>query len=109
MKTRTGFVSNSSSSSFCIMGTVISKKEYKKLLSDKKAKKLSLRKVWESNVYWVGIDVEGMKSTETLDDFRRRAAIEFTKFGIVGSPEWICDDADQDTDYLGEDEDGNDE
>jgi hypothetical protein len=96
MKMRNGFVSNSSSSSFCLVGIVLESDELRKLIGkfkpegneeyeyslseliheyvdsiDSKAE-ISIEIDHESDIYWIGHDIFEMKENETLAQFKDR-------------------------------------
>jgi len=86
MKIRTGYVSNSSSSSFCVsecyMGIDGSSPSYKSIKYDGDIWTNLSWFVGEDNV--IGIDIENMNDEETKNDFRHRVFIELKKFGFTG-------------------------
>jgi hypothetical protein len=88
MKTREGFISNSSTTSFCIMGTSFGKGElenefgketgecediYDELYERLRGTKLDLEIEPYCDQYYVGLPVSNMEETETLKQFRQRA------------------------------------
>ena len=80
MKIRKGFVSNSSSSSFCVVGKQYSEEDYDRIFKDLK---------WDSPIYGVriteydpftvGLNINKMKDEETLAEFKKRAYEEISK------------------------------
>ena len=75
MKTRIGFVSNSSSTSFCIMGLLVSETgEYDAAETIAEGTELEVHygcNEGDDSVY-VGLSPDSMKETETLQDFKNR-------------------------------------
>jgi hypothetical protein len=96
MKIRTNFVSNSSSSSFCIVGTTFDSRELKKLLDadgildydqfiDIVEDRLSSLYVvcdYENETVYVGINMENMRDSETLKDLKNLVIKELEAAGI---------------------------
>ncbi len=77
MKVRTGFVSNSSSSSFCICGIYLEDKENQEELYEK-AEKNGLYASYGPNSdysdgFYVGLEIGNMKPDETRTQFEQRA------------------------------------
>lgn len=86
MKTRIGFVSNSSTTSFCIMGTYISKDEIPKELDYTQSNFWMRLLECEPNdyrfriyrnpnnrsLYYIGFQKHEMREDETLEQFRQR-------------------------------------
>lgn len=107
MKIRNGFVSNSSSSSFCILGVEVSKAQYKKLInSDTKLN--YCRGVESTDLFWAGLDIKEIDGNETLNDFKE-TVVTFLKRDVdnkisVNRVDWIFGECDQDSNYVGEDD-----
>lgn len=80
MKVRNGFVSNSSSTSFCIVGVQYPEEDYERIFKDLE---------WDSPIYGVritdydpytvGLNIDKMKDEETLAEFKKRAYEEIHK------------------------------
>lgn len=86
MKIRTNYVSNSSSSSFCVVGIVMNDMNKIEELEDKLTYRSELQ--LQSGIdnyyeeYIVGLDVTQMKDNETLFDFKKRVYDELKKYDI---------------------------
>lgn len=83
MKVRTGFVSNSSSSSFCIFGTPISSAEYEEY--DERYKELQdagleICSGYEEFEAVIGIDPGNIEDDKTLGEARQEVAAKIAKF-----------------------------
>lgn len=91
MKIRTNYVSNSSSSSFCVsecyMGIDRSSPSYKSIEYNGDVLTNLSWSVGEEGV--IGIDIENMNDEETKNNFRHRVFIELKKFGFTGEEEEI--------------------
>ena len=85
MKTRSGFVSNSSSSSFIVFGAYISDKESEKIDTEK-MEELGYELNYSEDGYSIGCDPGEMKDEETLLQFKIRIAEEVSQLGIQVSP-----------------------
>jgi hypothetical protein len=99
MKIRNGFVSNSSSSSFCIVGVSLEGDEFEKAASLKrtddeeyidryeqfeilcKKKKVSDLEFFtdEDDYVFIGKDIFSMKDSETMGEFKNRTLKDFNK------------------------------
>jgi hypothetical protein len=74
MKIRNGFVSNSSSSSFCIVGKQYSEEEYETIFNDLDWESpIYGVRITEYDPYTVGLNITTMKDNETLAEFKKRA------------------------------------
>jgi hypothetical protein len=93
MKIRQGFVSNSSSSSFCVFGKSLELDEFNKICKKLKLKEynteddfedleghfpefekqtgLKCRYEWESEMFYIGRDYSTLKGKETGEEFRK--------------------------------------
>ena len=91
MKIRSNYVSNSSSSSFCVsecyMGIDRSSFSYKSIKYDGYINSYLSWFVGEDNV--IGISIENMMDEETKNDFRHRVFLELKKFGFTGTEDEI--------------------
>ena len=77
MKVRTGFVSNSSSSSFCIVGVTFNNEEAAPDISDTH---LHMEyAISEDDWVVVGLPPDKMEDEETLLEFKQQIAAEFAK------------------------------
>lgn len=75
MKTRNGFVSNSSTTSFCIMGISFEKNSVvnpKNFPQPFPKKPLRLFHWYDADMYYLGVGVENMGEDETVGQFRKR-------------------------------------
>ena len=92
MKIRTGFVSNSSSTSFCIMGVFVGECEGEKAEELTKGNELQVEYgccEGDDSVY-VGLPPEKMKDDETLLQFKTRIADQLEGYEITDL-DWITD------------------
>lgn len=94
MKIRHGFVSNSSSSSFCILGIVISDED----LAQQLESNTELYREYGISNYdgqtLIGMGPEKMKNDETLLQFKQRIVDEFKKQNVdvkVEDLDWHID------------------
>lgn len=80
MKVRKGFVSNSSSSSFCVVGKQYNEEDYEKIFNDLDWESpIYGVRITEYDPYTVGLDINKMKDEETLAEFKKRAYEEIHK------------------------------
>ena len=99
MKIRSGFVSNSSSSSFCILGVEVDSDIYEKVRSVRYSKENPTNLESHGSIsyegsYYVGFSPDKMKDDETLGQFKERIVTETNKFGLTvqtKSLDWITD------------------
>ncbi len=94
MKIRSSFVSNSSSSSFCIMGVLLDCDSPEKAFSKWDAHEypddffstLQFREGIDELADYsvVGMDINAMKDDETKAQFRHRVFEELQKYGYIG-------------------------
>ena len=86
MKTRQGFVSNSSSSSFCILGVEIDRETSNKIEDAyKELKETRVRtqcSISHDEGMYVGIDVTSMKDDETPRQIKRELVDVLHKIGV---------------------------
>jgi hypothetical protein len=82
MKIRSSFVSNSSSTSFCIMGI------FKDVENEEEYEKIDLYTHYseESNGIYVGLQIGDMKDNETKAQFKERAKMGIIDAGIEENP-----------------------
>lgn len=96
MKIRTGFVSNSSSSSFCLVGTTFEYSELKlkgkkeeedyekaeklEAEANKQFSDLTILSSCECETMTVGLSIYRMDDNETLGQFKARASADVNKF-----------------------------
>ena len=74
MKTRNGFISNSSSTSFCICGYYL-EKDYFDIDDNPNLHKLGIESYHSPNdddAGYIGISIDKMEDSETLSDFKER-------------------------------------
>ena len=89
MKIRSGFVSNSSSSSFCILGISVNRDKYDEIDAKRWGKDkdtdLSMHRGIDEyyEQYIVGYQPGQMEDTETLAQFKQRAVDALKKFNIT--------------------------
>ena len=98
MKIRIGFVSNSSSSSFCLFGVFVgdSNKSYDEACKLVEGNELCVENACDEcdNSVYVGLPPEKMKEDETLREFRERIKSQLAKNGLDCKDEeisWITD------------------
>lgn len=73
MKKRLGFVSNSSSTSFCIAGYYTDKEELMKKINETDLPKEISTYSPDEYSFYIGLDIEEMKEDETKKEFCDRA------------------------------------
>jgi len=93
-KYRSGFVSNSSSSSFCILGKEVSNEIYEKIGDSDSTKLKTESSISVEDVYYAGAHPEDMKDDETLSQFKQRIVSGFEAENIpstVSELSWHTD------------------
>jgi hypothetical protein len=85
MKTRQGFVSNSSSSSFIVFGKYLADSEEEKI-DQEKMEELGYELNCSEDGYSIGCDPSEMKDDETLLQFKTRIAKEIETIGVKAKP-----------------------
>lgn len=101
MKIRSGYVSNSSSSSFCLLGIYLpenfSEDDFYDILNNKTFQTILYIENGIDNYYdqkIIGVTPDRMKDDETLAQFKERICQEFKKFDLDVKPselEWFID------------------
>lgn len=98
MKIRQGFVSNSSSSSFCIFGINIKGDKYNLDVDKLDLNGVNLDHEYAINEYddsqYMGLNPNKLGENETLAQFRQRIVDEFAKINVVIDPKdlsWITE------------------
>jgi len=110
MKIRTGFVSNSSTTSFMLMGVrcdeydLENNEQFMELV--KSSNYYDEKEDLSENIYsminttdlivecnyegtvWIGLSIFSMEDDETLKDFKKRAKYELNRVGINSEVEW---------------------
>ena len=91
MKIRQGFVSNSSTTSFCIYGTHVEKipEQYQ---DDYKIGNLEINRLNYSD-YYVGLSPDSISDNETGAEFKERVKLEIEKELGIKDPKchWYCE------------------
>lgn len=88
MKIRSGFISNSSSSSFCILGVEVDSETYDKVsaisYSSRTANTLEAESgISNEDLHLIGYPPSKMRDDETLGQFKDRIVAEAAKLGIT--------------------------
>lgn len=88
MKIRSGFVSNSSSSSFCILGVEVDSETFKKVnaipYKERNEETLNTEtSISYEGQYYLGYEPGKMKDDETLGHFKDRIVNAASKLGIT--------------------------
>ena len=96
MKIRSGFVSNSSSSSFCILGKTITAEEYDIASSARANSQILTTKnsISYEGEHYAGAMPEKMKDDDTLAQFKQRIVDELKAANIAATTselDWITD------------------
>jgi len=90
VKIRTGFVSNSSSSSFCIAGIYL--ENWDDELDEKAQEEGLFTTSGESgDVMYIGLDFSDMEYDETKREFYKRVEEKLKKIGIEESASYYCE------------------
>lgn len=89
MKIRINYVSNSSSSSFCIFGIVVDRDEYNEFEEGEELCSYSGIDNYSENDVIIGLRPYEMKDNETLAEFRDRVAALLNKQGYEFKPKDI--------------------
>jgi hypothetical protein len=99
MKIRSGFVSNSSSSSFCILGVSVDNDAYEKVYDKKYNKEDKTILDSECSIsyegeHYIGLNPEKIGEDETIGQAKDRIVTEASKLGITIDKkdiDWITD------------------
>jgi hypothetical protein len=96
MKIRSGFVSNSSSSSFCILGKTVTSEEYDRAYTVRAKSQILTTKnsISYEGEHYAGACPEKMKDDETLAQFKQRIVEELHTANIAATTselDWITD------------------
>lgn len=89
MKFRRGFVSNSSTTSFCVMGAYVENVQ----VTEQMEEDLEVYADYDADGY-VGLSPEKMEDTETPIDFKNRVQELFNKHSINENPRWLYGEID---------------
>jgi hypothetical protein len=101
MKIRIGFVSNSSSSSFCMYGKIYNDINVEEFVATMVRHNINLDRIDDAedgNWVAVGLHPSAMRDDETAGEFKRRIKTELTRLSQVlqredaPRPDWICEE-----------------
>lgn len=91
MKIRQGFVSNSSSTSFCIMGVELTPDIEDKFYETENYRQSVIQTYSGEDGQYIGVDIFNMRCDETLKSFSERVNMIFKDFGIDIDSELFVD------------------